>query len=153
MHNHSLANERLRTGETHSQPDRRKGMKKTRGNLCRTIAQQKQDQDRGKPVQNHSKGNARLRPREACAKTHPSKWQDKDQGKPIYNHSHAKALPRPGEAWVKLKPSKAMTKSEGSLCTTIAQKMQDQNRGKPQHNHMLGTWWNMMGTSWEIKGS
>ena len=64
------------------------------GNICTTVAKERQDQDQGNPMHNHSQ--AKSRPR-LCKNTAQQR-QDKDLGIPVHNHSPVKARQRLGES-------------------------------------------------------
>ena len=90
--------------------------------MCKTTPQQRQDQDLGKPEQNHSleKPSQELPELFPCSHknifygTGPIKLLFKDWGKPM-NHSLANARPIPGVAYSQPDPSKGITNTRRYL--------------------------------------
>ena len=80
MHNHRPAKARPRQGVAWAQPQIRRGKTKTKGSLCTTTAQARQDWDQGKPEHNQSPANARSRPGVTYAQWQPSIGKTKTGG-------------------------------------------------------------------------
>ena len=113
-----LTKVRPKLGKAYAQPQVSRGKTKTGGSLYIITAQQRQNQDTGKPEHNHSSEEERPRPGEDYGQTQPRKGktgtigslntttpqqkQNQGQEEPIHNHSQSKAIPRPGEATWKL---------------------------------------------------